>query len=141
MAPRLPPINKWVEMVDASFDLHRVSARHEVSPLVLDALRYNSEIQSWGDITDHLVVELSSYVLGLEGKHLPHQTTQIFVPASWWQHFKRDCFPAWARNRWPVKCTALPFVTVLREYRVCPHGNYRFDHSQGKVHFSWLKED
>ena len=25
------------------------------------------------------------------------------VPASWWQHFKRDCFPQWALKRWPVR--------------------------------------
>lgn len=24
-------------------------------------------------------------------------------PASWWQHFKQDCFPEWAKARWPVR--------------------------------------
>lgn len=30
-------------------------------------------------------------------------TDPLKVPSSWWQHFKRDHFPAWALKRWPVK--------------------------------------
>lgn len=25
------------------------------------------------------------------------------VPETWWQHFKKDVFPAWALRRWPVR--------------------------------------
>lgn len=25
------------------------------------------------------------------------------TPASWWQHFKMDCFPKWLKKRYPVR--------------------------------------
>ena len=37
-------------------------------------------------------------------------TACVYTPASWWQHFKQDCFPAWALRLWPVQtaaCTAV----------------------------------
>jgi len=27
----------------------------------------------------------------------------IDYPASWWQHFKEDCFPKWLKNKFPVQ--------------------------------------
>jgi len=29
--------------------------------------------------------------------------TSSVVPSSWWQYFKRDCFPKWYLKRWPAK--------------------------------------
>jgi hypothetical protein len=54
---------------------------------------------------DHLVHKLTAYVLA---DHLVSDTYEtrvrvpFEVPASWWQHFKRDHLPTIAK-RWPVK--------------------------------------
>lgn len=36
------------------------------------------------------------------------------IPASWWQHFKRDCLPAWFVKRWPVKYVTVTLVLCFK---------------------------
>lgn len=78
------------------------------------------------EVLNHLVWELSSYVL------THHQTPQTFtvhwrVPSSWWQHFKKDKYPAWALKRWPVRYEKIErTVTHHRHYaypevNIAPH--------------------
>ena len=45
-------------------------------------------------VINHMVYDIHMTVL--------KQSVEI-TPLSWWQHFKKDCFPKWALKKWPVK--------------------------------------
>ena len=50
------------------------------------------------DITKELAIRIRGFVYGEE-----FETAGIRYPRDWWQHFKEQCFPKWAKRRWPVK--------------------------------------
>lgn len=41
--------------------------------------------------------------LAFEAPVVPKVVCSVKWPKTWWQHFKQDCFPAWAKERWPVQ--------------------------------------
>lgn len=83
--------------------LHRkkVAAREEVSEYVLNNARLDVEKY----VMDRLVYNLTTFVMS---ERLAPDVVEIVVdakaevPASWWQHLKRDHFPQWYTRRWPV---------------------------------------
>jgi hypothetical protein len=61
-------------------------------------------------------MELVAYVT--RGEH--EQIGFIDVPATWWDTFKGEYFPAWALARWPVQYKGLRYTQTVR---LCPHAN------------------
>lgn len=47
---------------------------------------------------------LWTYVMSETLKEKTEEVTFSY-PASWWQHFKAECFPEWLRKRYPVRMT------------------------------------
>jgi hypothetical protein len=84
----------------------------------------NVDLVSYTDyMADQLVHYLSVWLL--QGTHPQYGTTTYQIPLSWWQHFKRDNFPAWLLKRYPVK-----FLTKEHRYEkyinVCPHSDVKW---------------
>jgi hypothetical protein len=69
--------------------------------------------------SEAMVISMSAYVLA---ERLARETQQVAfdVPASWWQHWKRDCAPAWLRRRWPVRTTRLSRTMKFETFRAYP---------------------
>lgn len=68
-------------------------SRHMVKEMI-----QRPEAEAFRDIMDDVVrLHISWQVAAKKA------TNPLMVPSSWWQHFKRDHFPAWALKRWPVK--------------------------------------
>jgi hypothetical protein len=81
------------------------------------------------ETTGRLVVSLSSYVLA---EHLARetQTVTLRVPASWWQHFKRDVLygsgrfrPTWVMRRWPARVRTLSREVTFTAWRAYPQAS------------------
>ncbi len=75
-------------------------------------------------LTDHLIFSLKSLVLA-EKLVQEQQTVTLDIPASWWQHFKRDSWlgrhrPQWMRKRWPVRFTTMRQTVRFERYRNYP---------------------
>src|SRR5258708_6053847 len=83
-------------------------ARSELPGFVRD----HAKLDAVADvITGHLIFSLKSVVLA-EKLAQEQQTVTLNIPASWWQHFKRDSWlgrhrPQWMRKRWPVRFTTM----------------------------------
>lgn len=92
-------------------DLQRVGAT------LAQSARYEVERREFP--YDELVHRLTSYVLS---DRLVSDTysKDYFVPASWWQHFKRDHLPTIAR-RWPVKTERRTVTVQFDRYATYPH--------------------
>ena len=70
-----------------------------------------------------LVFRLMSHVLA-EKLATDAETTELRVPATWWQHFKQDhsrLFPKWYLRRRPVKMTGYKQTVSFRQYRTYPN--------------------
>lgn len=81
------------------------------------------------------MVHLRAYLL--KGTHQEMGTEYLKAPATWWQHFKESCFPAWLLERFPVEYTKRAF-TYQKETRLCPHGNFAWGDNS---HISFLSFD
>lgn len=56
-------------------------------------------VTSWPEFNS-LCMKLDSFVLSQTVTEKSHRL-KIEVPATWWDHFKRDCFPNWLLRRFP----------------------------------------
>lgn len=82
-------------------------------------------------IADRLVVGLKTYLAA--GAH-EMGAKEISRPASWWDHFKQDKFPAWAKTRWPPAYITETVFQPKNIY-VCPHDDFAWP---DKNHIEWL---
>lgn len=48
------------------------------------------------------------------------QSRTISWPRTWWEHFKQDCFPIWAKVRWPVQFEERHYWEVLDTKSAAP---------------------
>lgn len=65
-------------------------------------------------VRDSLVYRLIAYMARSEHE----QVGYIDVPATWWQTFKYEHFPAWALKQWPVVYKG---VRYTQKIHLCPH--------------------
>jgi hypothetical protein len=69
------------------------------------------------------LAEFSTTVLS--GRRIEqHPSVTHQVPASWWQHLKDDCLPAWARRRWPVRYRELKTTLLLEQDILFPYADF-----------------
>ena len=47
-------------------------------------------------------------------------TLTVSVPKSWWEHFKKDCFPDWLLRTWPAKFKTVSVKDTVRFLAVYP---------------------
>lgn len=93
----------------------------------------DTEFQSSLDwATRTLMVHMRSYLL--RSPIVEKRTTYFEVPSTWWQHLKRDHFPAWLLRRFPVEMTKVPFEYETN-LRVCPHSDTSFPADQAHIDF------
>jgi hypothetical protein len=82
------------------------------------------EVRDADPFTDRLIFQLRSMVLA-DKLVEERQTVTLDIPASWWQHFKRDSWlgrhrPQWMRKRWPVRFTTMRQTVQFQRYRNYP---------------------
>ena len=88
-------------------------------PFLADSARINLIEHS----AHHLVMMLKAYVLRSVNRQ--EGVGSVDVPANWWEAFKAEKFPAWAKDKWPVKMKQVVYTyeTVIK---MCPHANQPF---------------
>lgn len=61
----------------------------------------------------------------------------VVIYDSWWEHFKKVCFPESLKRFFPVRTHAEP--VVIRHYHLCPHTGIEADNRQKEVCLEFLK--
>lgn len=130
----------------AEFDLVKVSKVRVLSHLE-ERLMTNAVLRSWREqITANLVTELSTMILGMNGLQAPACVIKtLTVPASLWQHIKESLFscravPGFVSRRWPVRYSSYDLTQIIKEYRICPHADVKWQ-DQSTVHLSWMTDN
>lgn len=88
----------------------------------------------WSYTADQLLVQLSAYLLGVEGEIIEQY---VEAPADWWQAVRERWAPGWWLKRYPVKTRVLVDIHAQRYEKVCPHATV---HPEGPEHIQWLAE-
>lgn len=70
-------------------------------------------------IFDELVTELVAEVLAEEVDNRSKEVS-FEVPATWWDHFKRDYFPDWLLYKFPIKQKTLSKTVTFRRLATYP---------------------
>lgn len=104
----------------------RVVAQGCVSRDLLERAQYagrSAEVEVvaeavWGNV----ICRLSSEVLA-EKLVDSAETSELEVPATWWQHLKRDHFPAWFTRRWPVRVAKFRQTVSFQRHRTYPNAS------------------
>ena len=82
---------------------------------------------------DGMILALKTWVL--TGAH-ETKTAEIERPVSWWDHFKQDKFPGWAKKIWPAKYECETVFQPKNIY-VCPHANIEWPDEK---HFEFISK-
>lgn len=84
-----------------------------------------------------MVYELRSFVVG----NTKEETSTTITPRTWWEMLKRDHFPQWLLERFPVRYDVHEHVKAI--YHICPHleAGPRQDHVQFISYEPTTKED
>jgi hypothetical protein len=107
------------QVVRRVLEMQRVTAASRVPAFIAHTARLDVERA----MLDELVYRLSAFVLA--DKFVDDvYTVTVNVPASWWQHFKRDCLPQWWRNRWPVKEEQIRRRVEFMRYNTYPNASF-----------------
>ena len=95
----------------------------------LQCFRNTSEFKAYAEeAVSRTVLELRAWALT---DHEDHYTTVTF-PATWWEYFKKEKFPDWLLERFPIKTKEVNYKTI----HVCPHTNISWDkNSQSHINF------
>lgn len=99
--------------------------REDIPNAQLDCYRYAN--------IDALFAKLSAYVLKEEFEPVTETLTQS-IPATWWQHFKRDHFPNWLVRRFPVRTIALTATLTCVPKAIYPRAKIKFGEPTYKFH-------
>jgi hypothetical protein len=93
------------------------------------SVRFNVEETLQGDLRARLL----HYVYQEQIGNYRHT---VSYPATWWQHFKQDCFPKWLLERFPVQYNSnsvlLDVQTMYPDYR--PLDGYKSQYIVREVH-------
>ena len=97
----------------------------------INLIRRAEVVTGISHVADRLVASLKTYLVA--GAH-ECGDAEVSRPASWWDHFKQDEFPAWAKKIWPPIYTTETVFQPKNVY-VCPHDNLAWP---DKNHIEWL---
>ena len=67
-------------------------------------------------LADDLVHRLETVVLAEHVHDQQFVSEPVRVPATWWQHWKRDHAPRWAQRRWPVRYQTFTLTVDLTRW-------------------------
>lgn len=118
--PPFDPYDKTLTTNSRILHWQRVADQEMVSPSAIE--RANFTIDDL-HLRDLLAARLTAWVLT---DHLceRRQTVTLEVPASWWQHFKRDALPKritksqWFRKHIPVRLREMQQTVIFSEDRM-----------------------
>jgi hypothetical protein len=103
--------------------------------LTAEKLIFSTDVDvTISNFSDSIVASLTAMILGKKEKVV----RSVYMPDSWWQHFKREVMPEWFTDLWPVKETIIP----VQIQRFCPHeplGRLPKEHKD--VHIAWMTND
>jgi hypothetical protein len=89
-------------------------------------------------VAEGMLVDLQAYVWAqkLQDEKV---TLSVSYPASWWEHFKQQWFPAWALRRWPVKEAKVERMHQFRTMALLPEFKYEAPVGAGHaIVMSWV---
>ena len=75
----------------------KVGLEQHIAPILLSS---TVEVTSDDPITRMIVVRILGKIWSED-----LQNVTVSYPNSWWDAFKRECFPKWALQRWPARYT------------------------------------
>ncbi len=85
---------------------------------IIRALAKEPGIERLTEVFCEDMVDQAAYGIGLKmrvpGRHLP----EVRYPADWWQAFKDRWFPAWAKERWPVRYVRYDLMALYPEIKL-----------------------
>ncbi len=76
----------------------RFAAFNDMAGVRLDQLDIDPYVQFMCSVVRHVI---GGQILGQQKEE--QRKVVLEVPKDWWQHFKEQYFPLWAKRRWPVK--------------------------------------
>lgn len=80
----------------------------------------NIKVRREADVCDRLLYTLTAWMLDAH-KEVRRDMTKVVFPASPWDFFKQEWFPAWALERWPAKYNATEVPFAEHHHHICPH--------------------
>jgi hypothetical protein len=119
----LTPVTSEQHVLEKLKVVSQIAVSRSVLPaFVRDNARF--EVGEANPVLDQLIFRLRSAVLA-DKLVSERQAVTLDIPASWWQHFKRDSWlgrhrPQWMRRRWPVRFTTMRQEVLFERYRTYP---------------------
>lgn len=110
-----------VERVQRVLNQQRVSMMHILPG---DFVRDTASFECMKEVyTDMIMTRLTAFVL-TEQLVDERQLVDMAVPATWWQHFKRDNMPRWFTSRCPVRYEIFTKDVTFNVKATYPSSNY-----------------
>lgn len=91
--------NATLNVRDRRLDRQQFNIQHTLPP---ESIRYNID-----NFYGESLARMTAYVYS---ESLGRYIHEWKYPSSWWQHFKRDHFPKWLLDRYPVQYTTNTIV-------------------------------
>lgn len=103
-------------------EISKVNISKRVGSFALSTLRIDQRQDPLGDVLYDMSMKLVSEAL--RPRKAAEYTLRVYVPSSWWQHFKQTCFPVWLQNLFPVRQAMLTQTVSARVRAVYPQCQY-----------------
>lgn len=92
--------------------------------------------------SERYIVNVLMKFFGQDKKHINTETntivTDLYVPVTWWDHFKQDYFPIWLQIYFPINYNRFDHsvhnTTNIYETKICPH----LQSDRDEMHIQWL---
>lgn len=76
----------------------------------------------WERAIEAVQLQLRAYVFSMKVGERRKEVV-FWVPATWWQHWKREHAPRWLKQRWPVRLEKLSGTVREQAYDLFPHAS------------------
>ena len=103
-------------------EISKVNISKRVGSFALSTLRVDQRKDPLVDVLYDMSMKLVSEAL--RPRRSAEYTTLVYVPSSWWQHFKQTCFPVWLQDLFPVRQAMLTQRVSARVMAVYPQCQY-----------------
>lgn len=103
-----------------TYDTKRFEVHHFGHALTFPWLANAEASICWDRVAGTMVAQVEAFMLSGDRRETVVKSSKL-VPATWWDHFKHDCMPAWFTRRWPPKTTSIATSTTVSVQRFCPH--------------------
>lgn len=129
--------NDTVEFTQVVLEKIRVHCRRDFSELFASTMSFDKVTQI---AADEVYFELRGFIYG-EKVHLETQEVVFYEPLSWWQHFKKDCFPKWLLSKFPIKEIKKSMFVRMKQIEAYPKLEMTLDPKQANPRITFMQAD